>query len=301
MQGRGGVPGLREFVAVVDHGSFTAAATRLRLGKSVVSERVRALEDQFGVRLFDRTTRRVRPTEAGAVLLEHARRILAAIDLAEGALQDLAAEPRGRLTVATTVNGAVQFLVPALADFRALHPGIEVHIIADDAVVEPADAGADVSIRFGAPGRSDWIARRIGPVDFLLAAAPAYLAARGTPATPADLAYHVCLPYRDQTVWRLGRDGTTVEHAPAAAVTTASGPVYRALILEGHGIGAVNRLVLARELASGAAVAVLPDWRLEGYGDVAAWIVLPDNRAIPPKVRVFADFVAQRMRTLTAR
>jgi DNA-binding transcriptional LysR family regulator len=299
MARQGDLAGLEEFASVAETGSFTAAAARLKLTKSVVSERVRALESRLGCRLFDRSTRRVRLTEAGAVYLEHARRIRDELRMAEGALQDLRQEPRGRLTVATTVNGATLFLVPALAGFRALYQHIDLHIIADDAVVHPAHVGADVSIRFGAVDRPDWVARRIAGIDYVLAASAAYVATHGAPRTPAELAGHVCLPFRNQTPW-VFRHGERIVHKPQAYVSSDNGPVYRALVLGGYGIGILNRLAVGPELASGAVVQLLPDWQIEGREDMATWIVLPDNRAIPPKVRVFVDYVAEQMAAVSA-
>jgi DNA-binding transcriptional LysR family regulator len=296
---QGDLTGMEEFATVAQAGSFTAAAARLKLTKSVVSERVRALEIRLGCRLFDRSTRRVRLTEAGAVYLEHANRIRDEIRIAEGALQDLRQEPRGRLTVATTINGATLFLVPALAEFRARYRHIDLHIIADDAIVHPAHVGADVSIRFGTVDRPDWIARRIGGIDYILAASASYVAAHGAPRSPGDLAGHVCLPFRNQVPW-VFRHGEQVVHEPRAFVSTDNGPVYRALVLGGYGIGMLNRLAVGPELASGAVVQLLPNWKIEGRDEMATWIVLPDNRAIPPKVRVFVDYIAERMAAVSA-
>ncbi|CDX18170.1 putative DNA-binding transcriptional regulator [Mesorhizobium sp. ORS 3324] len=301
MQNR--LDGLYEFLAVAEAGSFTTAARRLLTTKSVISDRVRALEDRLGSRLFDRTTRRVHITEAGRIFLAHARRIASEADAAENALQDLSGEPRGLLRVATTVNFAALFIAPLLAEFRRTNPMVDIEILAEEVVRDPAEAGADVAIRFGAIERQSAIARRIAPVHYILCAARSYLDAQGIPEKPSELAGHICLAFRDVapwSPWRLRRGSEYFELVPRDGVSTRNGIVHRALILAGHGIGMINWLAVADAIADGSIVRLFPDWKLDGFEDMASWVILPDNRAVPPKVRVFVDFIAARMRELTS-
>lgn len=292
--------GLYEFLAVAETGSFTTAAHRLRTTKSVVSDRIRALEERLGSRLFDRTTRRVHINEAGRIYLDHARRIAGEATAAEHALQDLSGEPRGLLRIATTANFAALFIAPMLADFRKAFPLVDIEILADEVVRDPAEAGVDVAFRFGALDRQGAIARRIAPVRYILCAARSYLDEHGTPGDPADLAHHTCLAFGDAPPWSLRREAERFELTPSPAVRTRNGLVHRALIVAGQGIGMINRLAVAAALKDGSVVRLLPEWQPEGFDAMATWAILPDNRAIPPKVRAFVDFVAARMRVLSA-
>ena len=289
--------GLAEFAAVAEARGFTAAAKRLGTTKSVLSSRIRLIERRLAVRLFDRTTRRLAMTEAGQLYYEHARRILDEAGAAEQALQRLKGEPRGHLRVATTVNFASLFLAETLPEFRRRFPAITIEIVAEEAVVDPIASGVDVAVRFSGAAAPGTIARKIAAVDYVLCAAPSYLAARGVPRRPADLAGHDGLSPRDDGVrstWRLRRRGQKVRVAVPTPVRTSNGVLVRSLALAGNGIAMLNRLGVARDLKSGELVQVLQDWRVEDSG-AAMWIVLPDNRAIPPKVRVFVDFVVEGM------
>jgi DNA-binding transcriptional LysR family regulator len=291
--------GLRDFVGVAEAGGFTAAALRLGTTKSVVSQRVSDLERRLGVRLFDRTTRRLHLTEAGTVYLEHARRILAEAAAAEDALQRLGGEPRGHLRVGTTVNFAVLFLARRLREFRAVHPGITVEVVTDEAVIDPVRAGVDVAVRFAGEPKPGTIARKVADITYVLCATPGYLAEAGEPRRPEDLAGHAALTARGEgasVTWRLRRGDERMTVEAPAPVRCASGIVVRALALAGNGVALVNRFAVAEDLAAGRLRQVLGDWSIESNGPPAMWIVLPDNRSIPPKVRVFVDFVVAGMR-----
>lgn len=291
--------GLREFVAVAEAGSFTAGAARLAAAKSVASQRIGDLERRLGVRLFDRTTRRLNLTEAGTVYLAHARRMLAEAEAAEEALQRLGGEPRGHLRVGTTVAFATLFLAHRMSAFRAAHPGISVEIVTDEAITDPVRAGVDVAVRFTMAQSPGTIARKIADVVYVLCAAPDNLSGARAPRRPEDLADHVALTTRGEgrTVsWRLRRDGEAVVVEVPTPVRCANGLVVRALALAGNGVALLSRFAVEEDLASGRLVPVLPDWTLETDAPPAMWVVLPDNRSIPPKVRAFVDFVAHAMR-----
>jgi DNA-binding transcriptional LysR family regulator len=262
--------------------------------KSVLSMRIRQLEERLAMRLFDRTTRRLSMTEAGRVYYHHARRILDEAIGAENALQLLKGEPRGQLRVSTTVNFATLFLAEALPAFRARYPGITVEILAEEAVVDPVIESVDVCVRFASHMKPGTVARKIAAVEYVLCAAPAYIAERGLPARPEDLCDHAGLWTRNdgpEALWSLRREDETVQVPVPIPIRTNSGIVVRALAMAGNGIAILNRLAVVEEFRRGTLVPVLPDWRIDGVGDPAMWIVLPDNRTIPPKVRAFVDFI----------
>jgi DNA-binding transcriptional LysR family regulator len=293
--------GLREFVCVAEAGGFTTAAQRMGTTKSLVSQRVSNLERRLGVRLFDRTTRRLHMTEAGTVYLDFARRIMAEAGAAEEAVHRLGGEPRGHLRVGTTVAFAILFLARHLNTFRADYPGISIEIITEETVMDPVRAGVDVAIRFATEPRPGTIARKVADITYVLCAAPAYLSRAGEPRHSRDLAGHPALTARADAAtvtWRLARNGEQVVIEARAPVRCASGIVVRELALAGHGVALLNRFAVEDDLAAGRLLQVLPDWTPQTDGPPAMWIVLPDNRSIPPKVRVFIDFVIGAVRAV---
>lgn len=183
------------FAAAVDHGGFSAAARSLRLTPSAVSKKVARLEDRLGARLLNRTTRQISLTEEGDRYYERARRILADIEEAELEVASLQAAPRGRLRVNSVIHFGLHHLTPLIPDFLARYPQVEVELTLEDRIIDIVDEGVDVAIRAGFLDDSSLVARRLGGNWRVVVAAPAYLAAQGEPATPADLARHNCLRY----------------------------------------------------------------------------------------------------------
>lgn len=290
--------GIAEFVAVAEAGGFSAAARRSGASKSLLSERVARLELRLGVRLFHRTTRQLALTEAGQVYYEHGRRILGEAAQAADALQALRGEPRGQLRVTASVHFASAHLAPALPLFRARHPHVSVDVIADDNLRDLAAEGVDVAIRFTRLDNPAAVGRRLAPLRYLLCASPAYLERRGVPSHPGELEGHDCLLYRVAPGWNewAFRDpagsGEAVRARAAGAFSSDSGMVLRALAVAGAGIAELSTVNAGDELRAGRLVPVLPDWPLDGLGDRAVWAVYTGNRAIPPKVRAFTDFLA---------
>jgi DNA-binding transcriptional LysR family regulator len=208
-------------------------------------------------------------------------------------------EPRGRLRIATSVAFASLFLAPMLPAFRDRYPGIDIDLLASDEVIDLPEAGADIAIRFGEMRRPGLVARRLAPIRLGLFATPAFLARVGTPTdgeTLAAMAAH-CLGGGpgQQSGWQLRKGDRRVRLTPGEGIRANNGTVYRALILGGAGIGMMNRIGLAPQLASGEVVELLEDWQIEGAERQATWIVLPHNRAIPPKVRVLIDWLVAEL------
>ena len=194
------------FVRVVEAGSFSAAARRTGMSKSLLSRRVAALEDRLAARLLNRTTRRLAPTETGAAFFERCQRILAEVEEAEALAAQLDAEPRGRLRLAGPMSFGFQHLAPAVAAFMAAHPDLTVELDLNDRFVDLVSEGHDMAVRIGRLAESSLIARRLAPCRLVVVASPDYLARRGTPETAADLAGHDCLVYSNRSIadeWRL--------------------------------------------------------------------------------------------------
>ena len=210
--------GIEAFAAVVERGSFTAAAASLQTAKSSVSETVRALEERMGVRLLERTTRKVRPTEAGLAFYRNCRRLLDDAASARNEAQAAHKQPTGRLRVGAPDGFAERHIVPGLPAFLAAYPAIEIHLVESAAAADLIEGGLDLAIRIVEKPEPHLVVRRIATSRVVIVASPGYLAAAGTPAKPRDILHHrlvgfAPLAWRD--TWRLGKETIAVQPATA--------------------------------------------------------------------------------------
>ena len=284
--------GIEAFARVVETGSFTAAAQALQSAKSSVSETVRALEDRMGVRLLDRTTRRVRPTEAGTAFYRHCRRLLDDLALARSEAQSTQTEPAGRLRIAAPDGFAERFIVPGLPAFLAAFPTIEVELIAGSTALRLVEEGIDLAIRIVERPEPSLVVRRIATSRVIIVAAPGYLAQHGMPRKPRDILGHrligfAPLPWRD--TWRIGAESMSV--APRLLVNSSE--ALRAAALAGLGLAAVPEWLVADALAAGLLARVLAGHETPSGGIYA---VYPTNRLLTPKIRAFVDHTVRDLR-----
>lgn len=291
---------LRLFVAALEAGSLAAAGRRHGQSPSAMTRMLAGLEERLGVRLIERTTRRIAPTEAGRLLAAHGRRVLGeyADAMAEAAGQGTA--PRGRLRVAAPLVFGRLHIAPLLTDFLSLQPEITAELQLADRSVDLLEEAIDVALRIGELGESGLVARRVGAVRRVFAASPAYLAAHGTPATPHDLAGHATVVFHSRATppdWRFrdpaGGGEVLVRVAPRVAVNEARAAVAAAVA--GHGVVSALSYQLAEELESGALVRLLQAWEA---AVLPVSLVFPSARLLPPRVRAFLDFAAPRLMAL---
>ena len=285
--------GFNVFVQVAEARSFVAAGRVLGISASAIGKSVARLEERLGVRLFHRSTRHIRLTAEGEIFCERARRILDDLADARAMMQQSAQAPQGRLRVSLPVIG-YRFLLPHLPEFSQRYPAIELELDFNDHLVDVIEDGVDVAIRSGALADSGLLARRLGPFRLMLLAAPAYLAQRGTPATPHDLAGHACLRFRFPTSgklqeWVLQPD--TVLPAPSTLVCNNMEAMREACIA-GLGIAYMPDFLARDALRSGALSPVLAQ-----CGDLGGqfWMLWPASRQLSPKLRAFVDFMAPRL------
>jgi len=288
---------LSAFAAVVKAGGFRGAAKATGGSASKLSEAVRRLEARLGVRLLNRTTRSVAPTEAGTRLLE---RLLPALGEVEAALDVVNAfrdRPAGTLRLNVPANIARTVLPGIVPAFLGAYPDIRLEVTVEDAFVDVLAAGADAGIRYGERLEQDMIAIPIGPrvQRFVTAAAPAYLAARGRPEHPRDLLDHACLRGRFSSgamaVWEYERDGETVIVDPAGPLLIQPGLAADLLIAgAAAGLGVIRLFEdwLRPELERGTLVRVLEAWEDEFPGP---YLYYPGRRYLPAPLRAFVDFV----------
>lgn len=288
---------MEAFVNVVDQGGFTDAARKLGVSKSAVSKHVAALESRLAVRLLNRTTRRVSPTEIGLAYYDRAKTVLKDAAEADDMVTAMQAAPRGALRVSAPVSFGIAHLSPAVADFLAAYPEVEIHLVLDDRFVEIVAEGFDLALRIGNLTDSSLRARRLAESASHLVAAPAYLARAGTPAGVEDLGSHQLLHYSNLSTgnaWKLrGPGGQERQIRVGGRLTANNGDSLRRAAEAGLGIALQPAFILGDALRSGRLVEVLPDCRPEPLGIFALY---PPGRFTQPKLRVFIDFLADYFR-----
>lgn len=245
---------LRTFQEVARLGSFARAAHRLDLAKANVSKHIARLEQHFGTRLFHRTTRAVRLTDAGALLLARSEPLLAMMDATRAELQGRAHAPAGRLRISAPHGLAPLGLHELLADFMARHPAVTVSLQLSNRLIDMVDEGIDLALRIGAIGDANLIVRKLRPAPFVVAAAPDYWAAHGVPREPDDLADHQVLSYSaagSPSHWRFQVDGRPHSVAVAPRMDATDGAPLVAAALRGQGVILIPRLLIEAQLAAG--------------------------------------------------
>jgi DNA-binding transcriptional LysR family regulator len=288
--------GMDVFAHVVELGSFTAAADRLEVSKSRISARVRELETRLGVRLLDRTTRRLTPTEAGRIFYRRCREARETAHAAEAEVQALQTEPLGLLRVASPELFTRLLLVPALPAFFASNPRIRVEFVEAVAVQDLVKAGLDLAIRIEPKPQPNLIARRIGSSQVQIFASPAYLAAHEAPKHPRDVAHHATVGFSPlfwAREWRFSREGERAVIPVEHVLLTNSTESVRAAAFAGIGLVQLPGWAAADAVRAGTLVRVLEDWDTPATGIFA---VYPSNRLVPPKVKRFVDAMAKACR-----
>src|SRR5882672_12254952 len=288
------ITGLSVFAKVVEGSSFAAAARHFGLSPAMVSKHILALEERLGARLLNRTTRRVSPTEIGRVFYERATRILAEIDDAEQEAGALQATPRGLLRVSGPLSFGVRHLAPAVADYLGACPAVEIDVTLSDRVADLVEEGFDLAVRIGRLADSSLIARRIAPCLIVACASPSYLAKRGAPKKPADLAKHNCLGYSYAALrneWRFsGPDGVQSVRV-TGRLNANNGDILRLAALRGEGIVLQPSFLVGDDLAAGLLVPILPGYTPD---ELVIQAVYPHSRHLSVKVRSFVDFLVAR-------
>ncbi len=286
------------YAMVVRHGGFAAAGRALGVPKSRLSRHVNTLEEQLGVRLLQRSTRRFVVTDTGQQLFRHCEAMLAEAEAALEVVETARSEPRGRIRVACPVAVAENMLAPVLPRFLARHPQVRVDLVVSNRRVDLLGEGFDAALRVRtAPSGEDGVVMRsFAELCELLVASPAYLAAAGVPEVPADLAAHQILAFdaeRERHAWQLrSADGSESRVELQPRLCCHSFPVLLQSALAGLGIALLPESTVRAALARGDLLPVLPRWSLpQGIFHV----VFPHRRGLLPAVRAFIDFLVETM------
>jgi DNA-binding transcriptional LysR family regulator len=277
------------FARVVTAGSMSAAGRELALSPAVISKRIRRLEERLGVRLLQRTTRKLALTQAGQGFYERAVSILASVEEAEGWVSRGAGLARGLLRVSAPTSFGRLHIAPHLRVFLDAHPAVSLDLVLSDAFVDIVGEGFDLAIRIGELVDSSLVARRLAPNHRILCASPDYLARRGHPRTLDDLRNHVLLAHNAEQ-WRLEGLSGSVAVRIAGPLRTNSSEVVREAVLSGMGIALRSTWDVGPELKDGRLVHVLEEYG--GSRAVGIHAVYPSRRHLEQKVRAFIDFLA---------
>jgi DNA-binding transcriptional LysR family regulator len=285
--------GLIAFARAGSLGSYTAAARALAISPSAVSKSVQRLERNLGVSLFTRTTRSLTLTPEGRDLHDRALRLLRDAEDIEQAALAARSEPAGSLRIAASLPIGIHLIAPALPMFRRLHPQLSIDLRLDDRMIDIVEDGIDVAIRIGELADSRLLSRRLAPHRLGCFASPAYLAARGAPAHPDELAAHdtVNLRYKSSGQlfrWPFDMGDREVEIVPASGIVVDASEAVIAAVAAGGGIGMGASFVAAPYVARGELVPLLSGFAVERHNITAVW---PESRRANPAVRVFLAFL----------
>ncbi|NEZ04995.1 LysR family transcriptional regulator [Wenzhouxiangella sp. XN201] len=286
---------MQVFSAVVDAGSFVGAAEALNLSSAAVSRQLAALESRLGVRLLNRTTRRLSLTEDGEVFLERARQLLEELSDAEAEITERSAEAIGRLRINAPVSFGVQHLAGLWGDFLERHPRLKLDITLSDRSVDLVEEGYDLAIRIGRLPDSTLIARELSTTRMVLCTSPEYLANNGTPQHPRELADHAVWSYSYFALgdeWRFTGPEGEVSVRLRPVLHSNNGDTCRTGALQHRCIILQPSFLVGADLEAGLLVELLPDYHA---GELGIHALYPSRRHVTPKLRLMIDYLAEAL------
>jgi DNA-binding transcriptional LysR family regulator len=284
------------FVTVVSRGSFARAADALDTSPANVTRYVNELEARLGTRLLNRTSRKLSLTASGETLFERSKSILEDIAETEGLVSSTSVEPRGRLRINAPVSFGIHHLAPLWPEFMRKFPRVELDVALIDRVVDIVDEGFDLAIRISRAGSTSHAARKLAQSRNILCASPDYVARRGQPQTPADLAEHLCVGYTYAATgdeWQfIDQEGKVCPVKVRCQMHTNNGDTARAAALAGQGVIWQPTFLIGDDLRAGKLVPLLPGYRMP---DIDVLAIYPSRRHLSAKVRVMVDFLVDAM------
>jgi DNA-binding transcriptional LysR family regulator len=282
---------IRLFVRVVESGSFSAVAREAGVSQSAVSKQIAALEAHLGAQLLRRTSRSMTLTDAGQTFYESAVRLVGEFELAESLIGRGQLAPSGLVRVTVAPVFGRLYIVPRLPEFFARYPDISIELSASERTINLIEEGVDLAIHIGELASSSMIVKKIAPTPIITVATPAYLAARGVPATPSDLDQHSCVIFtlrQEPRPWEFKGEPLAIVHHPKGNFRTSDAEQIRAAVLANLGLAQTLGWLFAPEIASGAVRVVLQNYE---PGSFVISAVHPAGRRLPTKVRAFIDFL----------
>ncbi|MGH8632624.1 MAG: LysR family transcriptional regulator [Burkholderiales bacterium] len=289
--------GIVAFVRTVSSGSFIRAAQSLGVSSAAVSKNLQRLEKSLGVRLLNRTTRKIALTDEGALYFEQCKPAVQQLQQAAAALRDARGAPRGRLRVSATVGFGRLHIAPLLPEFLNRYPDIELDFLLDDHVADLVEDRIDVAIRNGRLADRDIVARRLAPMRLVVCGSPDYLARNGTPLAPEDLANHSCINFflaasGKAFPWEFERDGERFTMAVGGSLTANDAETVCDAALKGLGLAQIGTYQAVAPIRARRLKAVLLDYTARERGHYLCYL---SRKHLPQRIRAFADFIVQRI------
>lgn len=286
---------MRVFTSVVDAGSFAGAAEKLDLSRGMATRYVAQLEVHLGARLLNRSTRRLSLTESGDDYYQRAMQVLAMVEEAASSVAQEASRPRGTLRVTSSVAFGGHHLGWLVTEYLQKYPGVHIDVTLNDRSVDLIEEGFDLAVRVASQIDPGLIARKITHARIVPCASPAYLEKHGTPQSPDDLKSHNCLSYAYWSLgneWRFKRKGVERNVQVTGNLRGNNGSILLSAAMEGLGVILQPTFLAYAALREGKLVRILPDW---DPGELTVFAVYPNRKFLPPKVRSFIDFLAERL------
>tara|TARA_R110001592_G_scaffold248308_1_gene510585 strand:- start:53912 stop:54865 length:954 start_codon:yes stop_codon:yes gene_type:complete len=275
------------FAIVVSTGSFTKAAEKLKLPKSTVSRKVSQLEKRVGVRLINRTTRNLKPTETGKLYFSQCQKMLEQAEEADRIVNNMQSEPSGLLRISTPLSFGTPFFIDVIKQFLVKYPKVNVEIISDNKQIDMLEQEVDIAFRVGPLSDSSLIARNIGTARLSLCATQDYINKYGEPKTIQDLEKHTCISH-PVSPWILQTSNGKVEFQPKSRMIANDMEMIRKMVREGFGIGAVPQILISEDIKNKSLIKILPD---TPFQERTFYLVYPSRREPPSKVVAFTDFI----------
>jgi len=283
---------LRLFVRVANTHNISLAGRELNVSPAVASAHINKLEESLGIRLIHRTTRKVSLTDEGKLFLPHAEEVLSSIETAQAAVGVGSQTPQGTLRVTAPASFGRLHLVPAIADFLASYPQLNIDFRFSDSILDLIEGGFDVAIRDAVLKDSNLHARKLADDKRIIVASPAYIKKYGEPKTPQDIIEHTAVNLMGLETWEFNTPQGEVSIKPKTRIRMDNGEAVRDAAIGGNGLTLTATWCSYPYLKSGQLVQVLKDYPLAA--DCALWAVYPSNRLLAPKVRAFIDFLKER-------
>ncbi len=284
------------FVAVIESGSFTAAAEQFQISPPMVGKHVKSLEQRLGARLLARTTRSQRLTEIGQGYLLHCRQILADIQVAESNIESLRMEPKGALKISSPVTLGSLIIAPILSEYLDAYPEVELELVLSDKRVDLVQEGFDAAIRIGKLMDSSLVARPLCPYPMVICASPEYIQRSGQPNHPRDLTQHQCLGlshWNKKHGWSLAQDGLQTNPLPKSRFQSNNGQALRMAALKGWGVVMQPKILLNEDIQRGALIEVLQDYWPAPH---PVHLVYPVDRQPPLKLTRLVEMLTNKMK-----
>ena len=293
--------GIELFVKTIEVGNFSELGRQLHMAPSSISRQINALEEELGVRLLQRTTRNINLTEAGQIYYERVSKILGDLDEAQLAITELQANPRGILRINVAIPFGERNIVPLIPEFLALYPDLKIDLILEDRAIDLVEERVDVSIRIGRLEDSSIVARKLAENQFVVCGSQQYFDSHGRPAVPDDLTQHNCIVNKNvfnSNTWRFQKSKATQNISVTGNFQANTGGALYNAMLSHLGIAVLPTWYVGEDISKGRLESVLQDYEvsLPAMSDSAIYALYPAGQYLPPKVRVFVDYLIEKLK-----